>query len=102
LNLSTKEPYYIGIEEGNAADSLLAIIGPAGTDRYAEIIALKVQLHLQQQLKKLHQQLTATPVTQEASTDGQRILASPLAKKIASDKGIQLTQVKVLVKMDVS
>jgi pyruvate dehydrogenase E2 component (dihydrolipoamide acetyltransferase) len=31
---------------------------------------------------------------QETSTDGQRILASPLAKKIASDKGIQLTQVK--------
>jgi pyruvate dehydrogenase E2 component (dihydrolipoamide acetyltransferase) len=34
------------------------------------------------------------PNTQEAETDGQRILASPLAKKIASDKGIQLTQVK--------
>jgi pyruvate/2-oxoglutarate dehydrogenase complex dihydrolipoamide acyltransferase (E2) component len=42
------------------------------------------------------------PNTQEAETDGQRILASPLAKKIASDKGIQLTQVKVQVKMDVS
>jgi pyruvate dehydrogenase E2 component (dihydrolipoamide acetyltransferase) len=41
------------------------------------------------------------PNTQEAETDGQRI-ASPLAKKIASDKGIQLTQVKVQVKMDVS
>jgi pyruvate dehydrogenase E2 component (dihydrolipoamide acetyltransferase) len=37
----------------------------------------------------------------KAETDGQRILASP-AKKIASDKGIQLTQVKVQVKMDVS
>ena len=34
------------------------------------------------------------PIVQEPSTDGQRILASPLAKKIASDKGIQLTQVK--------
>jgi pyruvate dehydrogenase E2 component (dihydrolipoamide acetyltransferase) len=33
------------------------------------------------------------PIAQETSTDGQRILASPLAK-IASDKGIQLTQVK--------
>jgi pyruvate dehydrogenase E2 component (dihydrolipoamide acetyltransferase) len=52
---------YIGIE-GNAApiDSLLAIIGPAGTDikGIAENYSA-VQLHLQQQLKKLHQhQLT--------------------------------------------
>jgi hypothetical protein len=54
---------------------------------------------------------TATEETTSAPADannnklqtstGQRILASPLAK-IASDKGIQLTQVKVLVKMDVS
>jgi pyruvate dehydrogenase E2 component (dihydrolipoamide acetyltransferase) len=34
LSHSTKELLYIGIEEGNTApvDSLLAIIGPAGTD----------------------------------------------------------------------
>jgi hypothetical protein len=46
-----------------------------------KIIALKVQLHLQQQLKKPSAPAdVATPVTQEASTDGQ-ILASPLAKE---------------------
>ncbi|MBU2062024.1 MAG: 2-oxo acid dehydrogenase subunit E2 [Bacteroidetes bacterium] len=95
---------YIGIEEGNAApiDSLLAIIGPAGTDisgiasnftagsksesasKATETISVD---------KEVTTEATA-PVEQEASSDGKRILASPLAKKIASDKGIQLNQVK--------
>ncbi|MCV9929900.1 2-oxo acid dehydrogenase subunit E2 [Flavobacterium sp. LS1R49] len=90
---------YIGIQEGNTApvDSLLAIIGPAGTD-----------------ISGIADNYTAggtttasTPATEEkaapaaekatetvAETSNGRILASPLAKKIASDKGIQLTQVK--------
>ena len=37
----------------------------------------------------------AAPVVQEATVNGQRVLASPLAKKIASEKGIQLTQVRL-------
>lgn len=90
---------YIGIQEGNTApvDSLLAIIGPAGTD-----------------ISGIADNYTAggtttasTPATEEkaapaaekateavAETSNGRILASPLAKKIASDKGIQLNQVK--------
>ncbi|MGO4906011.1 pyruvate dehydrogenase complex dihydrolipoamide acetyltransferase [Flavobacterium sp. W20_MBD1_R3] len=99
---------YIGIEEGNSApvDSLLAIIGPAGTDisgvaeNYktggAPEAAPKVEKEEEKEEEKkvTPTEKTAEPVAQEASTDGQRILASPLAKKIASDKGIQLTQVK--------
>jgi pyruvate dehydrogenase E2 component (dihydrolipoamide acetyltransferase) len=68
------------------------------------IIRLKVQTNLEQE-KKLNQpkkKKKKKKLLLTKSSDGQRILASPLAKKIANDKGIQLTQVKVQVKMDVS
>lgn len=91
---------YIGIEEGNAApiDSLLAIIGPAGTD-VSGIAAnfkagAKTETSSTTEAPKATTTEAAAPVVQEEATDGKRILASPLAKKIASDKGIQLNQVK--------
>ena len=91
---------YIGIEEGNTApvDSLLAIIGPAGTDisgiadNYVAGGASQAAPAAEE--TKAAPAETTAPVAQEEPTDGKRILASPLAKKIASDKGIQLTQVK--------
>ena len=89
---------YIGIKEGETApiDSLLAIIGPAGTD-VSGIIASGGAAPVAapaEEVKAAPAAQTAAPVVQEAPADGQRILASPLAKKIASEKGIQLTQVK--------
>ena len=89
---------YIGIQEGETApiDSLLAIIGPAGTD-VSGIVASGGTAPVaapSEEAKATPAAQTATPVVQEAPADGQRILASPLAKKIASEKGIQLTQVK--------
>ena len=89
---------YIGIQEGETApiDSLLAIIGPAGTD-VSGIIASGGTAPVAvatEEVKAAPAAQTAAPVVQEAPADGQRILASPLAKKIASEKGIQLTQVK--------
>jgi pyruvate dehydrogenase E2 component (dihydrolipoamide acetyltransferase) len=89
---------YIGIQEGESApiDSLLAIIGPAGTD-VSGIIAsggIATVAAPAEEAKAAPVAQTAAPVVQEAPADGQRILASPLAKKIASEKGIQLTQVK--------
>nr|WP_315150856.1 2-oxo acid dehydrogenase subunit E2 [uncultured Flavobacterium sp.] len=89
---------YIGIQEGETApiDSLLAIIGPAGTD-VSGIIASGGTTSVAvatEEAKAAPAAQTATPVVQEAPADGQRILASPLAKKIASEKGIQLSQVK--------
>ncbi|MBC7845267.1 MAG: 2-oxo acid dehydrogenase subunit E2 [Flavobacterium sp.] len=91
---------YIGIKEGESApiDSLLAIIGPEGTDisgiasGYTAGGAAPVVVATEE--AKAAPAAQSTPVVQEASADGQRVLASPLAKKIASDKGIQLTQVK--------
>ena len=93
---------YVGIEEGNTApvDSLLAIIGPAGTDisgiaeNYKTGGAPQAAPAVAEEKEVASTEKPSEPIVQEPSTDGQRILASPLAKKIASDKGIQLTQVK--------
>ncbi|TDE29443.1 pyruvate dehydrogenase [Flavobacterium ranwuense] len=93
---------YVGIQEGNTApvDSLLAIIGPAGTDisgiaeNYKTGGAPQVAPAVAEEKEVAPTEKATEPIVQEPSTDGQRILASPLAKKIASDKGIQLTQVK--------
>ncbi|MFH6972886.1 pyruvate dehydrogenase complex dihydrolipoamide acetyltransferase [Flavobacterium petrolei] len=93
---------YVGIEEGNTApvDSLLAIIGPAGTDisgiaeNYKTGGAPQAAPAVAEEKEVVSTEKASEPIVQEPSTDGQRILASPLAKKIASDKGIQLTQVK--------
>jgi pyruvate dehydrogenase E2 component (dihydrolipoamide acetyltransferase) len=90
---------YIGIQEGNTApvDSLLAIIGPAGTnisgiaDNYTAGGTASTPA-----TEETKATPTAEKVTEAVTetTNGGRILASPLAKKIASDKGIQLNQVK--------
>ncbi len=92
---------YIGIQEGNTApvDSLLAIIGPAGTDisgiaeNYTAGGAAPASAPAAEETKAAPAAEKATETAAETSNGG-RILASPLAKKIASDKGIQLTQVK--------
>ncbi len=90
---------YIGIQEGNTApvDSLLAIIGPAGTDISG--IAENYTAGGAAPASAPATEEKAAPAAEKATetvadTSGGRILASPLAKKIASDKGIQLTQVK--------
>ncbi|MBQ4821541.1 pyruvate dehydrogenase complex dihydrolipoamide acetyltransferase [Aquimarina sp. MMG016] len=88
---------HIGIEEGQTApvDVLLAIIGPAGTDVSglkdgAVAVSTSEKTETPVAETKTETKTEATPVT---STGG-RIFASPLAKKIAADKGIDLSQVK--------
>lgn len=91
---------YIGIQEGNTApvDSLLAIIGPAGTDiagiaeNYTAGGAATASAPAAEEKAAPAAEKTTEPTAD--TSNGGRILASPLAKKIASDKGIQLTQVK--------
>lgn len=91
---------YIGIQEGSTApvDSLLAIIGPAGTDisgiadNYTAGGTATASAPAAEETKAAPAAEKAQEVVNNTS-DG-RILASPLAKKIASDKGIQLNQVK--------
>ncbi|MFB0942295.1 MAG: 2-oxo acid dehydrogenase subunit E2 [Patiriisocius sp.] len=96
----------IGIQEGETAlvDALLAIVGPAGTDvsgisqtTKAAPDATPVSAPTPAPVKETP---VAAPVTQVvtevASTNAssQRIFASPLAKKMATDKGISLQLVK--------
>lgn len=92
---------YIGIQEGNTApvDSLLAIIGPAGTDISGIAENYTAGGTTATASAPATEEAIAAPAAEKATetvadTSGGRILASPLAKKIASDKGIQLTQVK--------
>lgn len=90
---------YIGIQEGQTApvDSVLAIIGPAGTDVSAFTSgkpAAKKQPVEQKSAAEPVEQQKSEEVVHEANTSGKRIFASPLAKKIAQDKGIDLAQVK--------
>ncbi len=91
---------FIGIQEGNTApvDSLLAIIGPAGTDinGIAENYKAGGDIPTATAAKEEAKTASADKAVEviESVSDGKRILASPLAKKIATDKGIQLTQVK--------
>ena len=90
---------FIGIQEGNTApvDSLLAIIGPAGTDISGIAENYKTGGTTTVTPANEETKVASTEKTEnaiEVVSDGKRILASPLAKKIASDKGIQLAQVK--------
>ncbi|GIZ08546.1 pyruvate dehydrogenase complex dihydrolipoamide acetyltransferase [Flavobacterium sp. UMI-01] len=98
---------HIGIEEGNTApiDSLLAIIGPEGTDisGIAEgftaggATTAAAPASPATEAKPAAAAAPAEKVQEPAATvatDGGRIFASPLAKKIASDKGVNLAQVK--------
>lgn len=88
---------YIGIKEGESApvDSVLAIIGPAGTDitgvaeNYKKEGVKPTTAIIPNEASPL---LTAAPSTTETNTG--RIFASPLAKKIAEEKGINIAQIK--------
>ncbi|CAD0002840.1 dihydrolipoamide acetyltransferase family protein [Flavobacterium chungangense] len=91
---------YIGIQEGNTApvDSLLAIIGPSGTD-ISGIADGFTAGGTATASAPAEETKTAAPAAEKApeavaETSNGRVIASPLAKKIASDKGIQLSQVK--------
>ncbi|WP_223550903.1 pyruvate dehydrogenase complex dihydrolipoamide acetyltransferase [Aestuariivivens sp. NBU2969] len=102
----------VGLQEGESAkvDALLAIIGPAGTDvtgvsanfkapaKATKENAPKIEAKVEEPksasvvtssaVEKSYEH-TPTPVT----TNG-RVFVSPLAKKLAEEKGINLTQVK--------
>ncbi|MCM4170498.1 pyruvate dehydrogenase [Arenibacter sp. TNZ] len=90
---------YVGIKEGETApvDSVLAVIGPKGTDVDAVLSAgsaAKVE-SIPEETKKSESASANNKESAVITTnDGQRIFASPLAKKIAQDKGINLGEVK--------
>jgi len=90
---------HIGIQEGETAlvDTVLAVIGPEGTDVTSVLSAKPTTESAVEQAPTLEKEMVtpskdATNVP--ATGDGQRIFASPLAKKIAQDKGINLSEIK--------
>ena len=95
---------HIGVGEGESAkvDSLLTIIGPKGTDVSALITAHKegnvstatIEAKKETSTPETKQIEEQTAVISQSNNTGGRIFASPLAKKIAKDKGINLADVK--------
>jgi pyruvate dehydrogenase E2 component (dihydrolipoamide acetyltransferase) len=103
---------YIGVQEGETApvDSLLTIIGPEGTNVDAIVknggaasgssetketsSDKKEEKETKAEDKKeTKEESTTSTANTTTNNSGGRIFASPLAKKIASDKGINLADV---------
>ncbi|MEJ1223053.1 pyruvate dehydrogenase complex dihydrolipoamide acetyltransferase [Sediminicola sp. 1XM1-17] len=91
---------YIGIKEGESSpvDAVLAIIGPKGTNVDAVLSgktsgskesAPKTEKKEEAKVEEKSAETTAPAAT----SDGKRIFVSPLAKKIADEKGIDLSTV---------
>ncbi|MDQ2720473.1 MAG: pyruvate dehydrogenase complex dihydrolipoamide acetyltransferase [Bacteroidota bacterium] len=106
---------YIGVEAGKAAkiNDIIAIVGKEGTDISAFIDAEKNSAknptktenkieekpsEKNQEQKSSQQSATQNNVSQpdsksSSTAEGGRVKASPLAKKLAADKGIDISQV---------
>jgi pyruvate dehydrogenase E2 component (dihydrolipoamide acetyltransferase) len=88
---------FIGIPEGGTApcDSLLAIIGPAGTDisGIAENFKASGSASPTETVKEAVSDTTSNSVQVPTSSSNERVFVSPLARKIAEEKGINLSQV---------
>ena len=89
---------FIGITEGQSApvDSVLAIIGPAGTDitGIAENYKKDGASTPAVTTSAVEVKQPTTDNSQPTTENSERVFASPLAKQIAKDKGINLSQIK--------
>ena len=91
---------YVGLQEGESSpvDQVLAIIGPEGTDVNAVLSSVtgggkKKSTTTPKDAEKKSESSTEKKEVSKSESDGERIFASPLAKKIAEDKGIDLAKV---------
>ncbi|MGN6803324.1 MAG: pyruvate dehydrogenase complex dihydrolipoamide acetyltransferase [Ginsengibacter sp.] len=97
---------YIGVEAGKSAkvNDIIAIVGKEGTDVKAFVEAQKHAPQQQSEEKAEEPEIKSTAqsspapqqnaTAQPASIEGGRIKASPLAKKLAEEKGIDISQVQ--------
>lgn len=95
---------YVAIPEGEAApiNDMIALVGPEGTDVKAYVAAQKnkpapseTSDKKEAPESKSESEETETPeVSSESNEDGDRIKASPLARNMAKEKGINLREVK--------
>lgn len=97
---------YIGINEGESApvDSILAIVGPEGTNVDGMVASIKagknpleekeIQVETKQESapeKVIEKTPQTVAVSENTVTD--RVFVSPLARKIATDKGVNLADI---------
>lgn len=92
---------YVGLEAGQAAkvNDIIAIVGPAGTDvtpllNQKSSAGAKSESKNEEDKPVVQESKSDAPVAASSSSSDSRIKASPLAKKIAKEKGIDLSQVK--------
>ena len=95
---------YIAVEAGNAAkvNDMIAIVGKEGTDVTAFVEAQKNAKENPPKTEKeeaqpKQEQKSTQPVSedsQSSSTEEGRIKASPLAKKLAAEKGIDISKIQ--------
>ncbi|MCS3869729.1 pyruvate dehydrogenase E2 component (dihydrolipoamide acetyltransferase) [Chryseobacterium ginsenosidimutans] len=87
-----------GVEEGGASpvDTVLAIIGPAGTDvsgvGAAEPAAQSSEKPTEQKTESKAEEKSVAQTVSSSSSD--RVAISPLAKKIAQEKGVDIHSVQ--------
>ena len=90
---------YIGVQEGQTApvDSVLAIIGPSGTDitgiaeNHGKSKSTTTEVEVVAETKVEATNIESNP---QISSSNSRVFISPLAKKMAEEKGINLADVK--------
>ncbi len=93
---------YVGLEAGEAAkvNDIIAIVGPEGTDVTPLLnqpaAAPKADAKSEEKAPEASTSTTSAtaPTTATSSSDDSRVKASPLARKIAKEKGINLNDVK--------
>lgn len=97
---------YIGIQEGESApvDSTLAIIGPEGTDvsafkdgapaAPAAAAPAKEEAKAEAPKAEVKEDAKEEKTEEVTTADGGRVFVSPLARKIAKDKGVDISKVK--------
>ncbi|WP_299115326.1 pyruvate dehydrogenase complex dihydrolipoamide acetyltransferase [uncultured Winogradskyella sp.] len=95
---------HVGLQEGDSAkvDALLAVIGPAGTDVSGVVKNFKVNAPAKEEAPKAEKKVEALKAETKKevvaantvnTSSNERVFASPLAKKMAEEKGINLSQV---------
>lgn len=90
---------YVGVEAGQAAkvNDIIAIVGPAGTDvtpLLNQKPAAKAEAKSEEKKADAPAETSSSPEAAISTSSDSRVKASPLAKKIAKEKGIDLSQVK--------
>ena len=93
---------YVGLEAGEAAkvNDIIAVVGPAGTDvtpllNQPKAAAPKTESKEDKKEDKAAEAASvASTSTASSTSDDSRVKASPLARKIAKEKGINLNDIK--------